>query len=337
MLVIRAGQVGDTAYASSIIEPLRTHYGPGVTIDWLGKTGIVRLFARDPRVRHIFEVDSRRMPLAFNPGKLRVLAHALHEPYDLAVNLELGDIFNGLMRLLPARRKVGMPYRYFAEPPEAHAVDNLKLIYADFLPPEIVDTAAPSLCGTPAEEVRERLGLPQDYLVLVPANSHLGRRRALNHRAWPPGHWRDLIRRLAGAGETVVLAGGASDRAFIESLGPFPAQVHNTAGRTDFPDLIGLIEGARAVVTTDTGPAHIAGAVNTPVIVLIGPTNPARTAPYATPHNNVKILRAGLPCSPCYHTPALGQCRHNRCMDAILPGEVAVSVLAICTQKELAG
>ncbi len=327
MLVIRAGQVGDTAYASSIIEPLRAHFGPDVAIDWLGKTGIVRLFARDPRVRHLFGVDSRRMPLAFNPGKLRVLAHALREPYDIAVNLELGDIFNGLMRLLPARRKVGMPYRFFAEPPETHAVDNLKLIYADFLPPEIVDTAAPSLRGTPAAEVRERLGLPENYLVLVPANSHLGRRRALNHRAWPPGHWRDLIHRLAGAGETAVLAGGTSDREFIAALGPFPDSVRNLAGQTDFPDLIGLIAGARAVVATDTGPAHIAGAVGTPVVVLIGPTHPARTAPYRTGTNRVTILRAGLPCSPCYHTPALAACTRNACMEAIAPEDI-VRVLA---------
>jgi len=86
--------------------------------------------------------------------------------------------------------------------------------------------------------------------------------------------------------------------------------------------LISVIENAQALVVTDTGTAHIASAVNTPVFCLIGPTPTEQTGPYQTPENKVEIISANLQCSPCYKTEVMKKCKHNLCMEKISVQEV---------------
>ncbi len=322
ILVIRAGQLGDTVCASSIIEPLRHRYGDSVTIDWVAKAGIGRVFSRDPRIHKVFELSSRRAPLLFNKGKREVVLESWRRPYDLIVNLELASIFNAMVRLSKAKNKIGMPYRLFEEPPQTHAVENLHLIYESFLDPESLSLAEPKLIGSPDNEVRERHALDNHYVVLVPSNSHHHLPPEKNYRNWPVDHWKALIASLSQQDRQVVIVGGKSELGFFEYLKPYPPNVVDLVGKTDFADLIGVLAAADAVVSTDTGPAHIAGAVNTPVFMLIGPTNAKRTAPYKTPHNIVQILCADLACSPCYHTQRFKHCPKNQCMYDILPEQV---------------
>lgn len=329
VLVIRAGQLGDTVCASSIIEPLRHMFGSALEIDWVAKAGIGRIFASDPRLHRIFELRSRRRPLPFNAAKRAIVGASWQRRYDLAVNLELGTMFNTVMRLVRAKQKIGMPYRHFTEPPENHAVENLQLIYRSFMDEQSLRLAEPNLIGTPEQSVRERYALAPRYVVLVPSNSHHQLPPEKNYRNWPVQHWRELMAQLASRERQIVIVGGASEAGYFEHLKPWPDKVLDLVGKTDFPDLIGVLACADAVVTTDTGPAHIAGAVGVPVLTLVGPTNPRRTAPYHTEHNAVRIVSANLPCSPCYHTQRFAACPRNQCMHDIAPDEVVRALDAI--------
>jgi ADP-heptose:LPS heptosyltransferase len=67
------------------------------------------------------------------------------------------------------------------------------------------------------------------------------------------------------------------------------SQIIDLSGQTDIPLLTGVLSGARLVISNDTGPAHIAAALNVPVIVIFGPTNPARISPYNKPHAAVAV------------------------------------------------
>jgi len=51
------------------------------------------------------------------------------------------------------------------------------------------------------------------------------------------------------------------------------------------------------VVTTDSGPMHLAAAVDTPVLAIFGPTDPSRTGPYGAGHT---VIRSTEDCSPCF-------------------------------------
>lgn len=322
VLVIRAGALGDTVCATSIIEPLRYEFGEDVHIEWVAKAGMGDLFAADPRIARVHELRNRRLSLPFNRGKAAIVKASHSRPFDYVINLELGPLFNDLVRAIHARHKIGMPYHYFAEPPEAHAVENLQLIYRSVLGTKAMSRAWPTLKGLDKTVIQQRFNLPKSWHVLVPANSHLGNRRKLNHRAWPLTHWKKLLMLMDAAGMPIVLVGAPADRHLLETLGPLPTSAKDLIGKTDIPELIGLIAAAQGVIATDTGPAHMAAAVGTPVTVLIGPTNARRTAPYSTSENRVTTISANLPCRPCYHTPAMDTCNENQCMIQIRPENI---------------
>ena len=84
----------------------------------------------------------------------------------------------------------------------------------------------------------------------------------------------------------------------------------NLGGQTSLPELACLYKKAKMVISTDSGPMHLAAAVGTPVIALFGPTDPARTGPYGSGHT---VIRTELPCSPCF----LKKCSTKKCMEDI--------------------
>ena len=76
-----------------------------------------------------------------------------------------------------------------------------------------------------------------------------------------------------------------------------PHTIHNLAGTTTIPQLIAVLQTSVVMLSTDSGPAHIANALGVPTIVLFGAGNEAITAPY---NNNTTTLRLGkLPCEKC--------------------------------------
>jgi len=330
VLVIRAGQLGDTVCASSIIEPLRQQYGNNLIIHWVCKTGMASLFAKDHRVQRVYELRSRRAPLLINRAKLRIVFDSIAHPYDMVINLELGSMFNTVMRLIRAQQKIGMPFRHFAEPDETHAVTNLQLIYKSFIDNQFMGSSVPKLIGETETAIKDKFQLSSPYVVLVPSNSHNEGVKQINHRAWPTQHWQALFELLSQQSQLqIVIIGGKSEQHFFERLAPLPKNTVSLVGKTDLAQLTGVIANAAAMITTDTGPAHIAGAVNTPVVNLIGPTNHKRTAPYVTKDNQVIIVSANLDCSPCYHTERQAKCTDNKCMSEIIPSRVYTELLKI--------
>ena len=88
-------------------------------------------------------------------------------------------------------------------------------------------------------------------------------------------------------------------------------------GNTSLVDLIGVINSAVGLISTDTGTAHMASAVDTEVFALIGPTPANQTGPYQSPNNTVHIISAYKDCSPCYKTEVMKNCKDNVCMKDI--------------------
>jgi len=288
------------------------------------------LFAKDPRVERVYELRSRRAPLFINKAKLSIVLDSIANPYDIVINLELGSMFNIVMRLIRAHRKIGMPFRHFAEPDETHAVTNLQLIYKSFIDNQYLGSSVPKLIGEADSVIKEKFQLSSPYVVLVPSNSHNEGLKQINHRAWPAQHWQGLIELLSQQNRLqIVIIGGKNERPFFEQLAPLPKNAISLVGKTDLAQLTGVIAGAAAMITTDTGPAHISGAVNTPVINLIGPTNHKRTAPFVTKENQVIIVSANLDCSPCYHSERQAKCNNNQCMSEINPNRVYTELLKI--------
>jgi ADP-heptose:LPS heptosyltransferase len=72
------------------------------------------------------------------------------------------------------------------------------------------------------------------------------------------------------------------------------------------------------MVTNDTGPMHVAAAMDKPLVALFGPTEPRRTGPYG---QLASVLRLELPCAPCLKAACHFE-KPEECLRAISPAQV---------------
>ncbi len=136
-------------------------------------------------------------------------------------------------------------------------------------------------------------------------------------RAYPEPLWRKLVTELAAAGHTVVVTGGPGETRLTSAVAG--ADAVDLGGRLDLAALAATLRRADAVVVANTGPAHLAAAVGTPVVSLFAPVVPAvRWAPYG-----IARVLLGDQDAPCRGT------RARECPVAGHPCLSAVSTQAI--------
>ncbi len=114
-------------------------------------------------------------------------------------------------------------------------------------------------------------------------------------RRWPLRNWQSAAAELARRGRRVVVTGGPDERELTAATaeaasggrpgGADPGPAADLGGQTDLAQLAAVLAGADAVLVANTGAAHLAAAVGTPVVSLFAPVVPAvRWAPYRVPH-----------------------------------------------------
>ena len=139
--------------------------------------------------------------------------------------------------------------------------------------------------------VRRRGGappVPGPYVVVHPGAS-------VPARAWAPERNAALVAALAASGRTVVVTGAPAERELTARVAG-EAGI-DLGGATDLAGLADVLAAAQAVVVGNTGPAHLAAAVGTPVVSLFAPTVPAaRWRPWRVPH---ELLYVDVPCAGC--------------------------------------
>ncbi len=177
------------------------------------------------------------------------------------------------------------------------------------LPPPPVDDLLAPLDG-PGGRVRP-------YVVLHPG-------AAVAARRWPAAHHRRAAGLLAADGLAAVVTGGPDERALTaEVAAGAPGRALDLGGRTGLPELSAVLAGAEAVVVGNTGAAHLAAAVGTPVVSLFAPVVPAvRWRPY-----RVRQVLLGDQAAPCRDTrardcpvpghPCLARVRPEDVLDAV--------------------
>lgn len=338
VLVIRSGALGETVFALPVLEALRTQYGEDIQIDWVGTPAASALFKLDPRVNHVFHLRYRKLPILLSSEKRAIIKYSQKHPYDLLINLESGKVFISLVEKIVAKYKVGLPNNTIGAPTEKeknanihpHAIDALKTLYESVIDSTVMQHSYPVLFGEESQKITQKFNLPKPYIIINPSTSH---HKKFTHRAWPSEHWRELLHLLAPLYNLVII-GGSGEEKFFETLHPYPAGVIDLVGKSNLSELITIIREAEAIITADTGPSHIASAVNTRTFALFGPSNPKGTGPYPTPFNHIHIISKNLACSPCNATDRIKTCVDNQCMKQILPDEVKRAILPFLTPKE---
>lgn len=152
-------------------------------------------------------------------------------------------------------------------------------------------------------------------------------------KLWTPQRFRELAKRLLKEGFQVVFTGSKEDQPLIdEMVGDLSPMVMRLDGQTTLKVLAAVYRAATVVVSTDTGPMHLAAAVGTPVVALFGPTAPWRTGPYGKEH---QVLRAGVGCSPCFSRSCkTAELEPMACMNRITVDQVAEAVARMGVQRK---
>lgn len=138
-------------------------------------------------------------------------------------------------------------------------------------------------------------------------------------KLWPAENFARLCDLIVGDLGIKVVLTGVEDRTMHRISSLIKAPVLNLTGKTTLKDLACLYRRADLVVTTDTGPMHIAAAVGTRVIALFGPTDPSRTGPYGRGH---RVLCRELACRPCFKK----KCADPVCLTQLTVEEVLQEV-----------
>ncbi|HYY41859.1 MAG TPA: lipopolysaccharide heptosyltransferase II, partial [Pyrinomonadaceae bacterium] len=155
---------------------------------------------------------------------------------------------------------------------------------------------------------------------------------SINSRAkrWPAESYAALADQLiAETGAHVLLIGSRAERDVTEQVrAAMREQPVMLTGETSLAQTVAVLSLVDLLVTNDTGPAHVAAALDRPTLVIFGPTNPLTTRPFAPA---AEIIRHPPECAPCM----LRDCPiDHRCMTAITPTEVlaqARTLLACAT------
>ncbi len=162
-----------------------------------------------------------------------------------------------------------------------------------------------------AREKADRLDVIRggDFLAFCPGATYGAAKR------WPLPYWLELTDQLRRSRkETILILGGEGDEVFPgglkKGLGDSGADHFLwLVGKTDVLTLAEVLSRCRLLVTSDTGPMHMASAVGTPTVALFGSTSPTWTRPFGTGH---EVIYKKTECSPCFQrTCPIGyECLH---------------------------
>ncbi len=324
ILVIKMSAMGDIAMSIPTITAIKTAL-PHVSIAWVVRHGLSDLLVGNPSIDNLIVAPRGLAALkAVGPEIRRFRPNIVLDMQGLSVSSLLGLYSGAKLRYTweTSREISGIISRaVIPTPDETNAVECL-LNFARLLGVTQLPSHAPSyLIDNP--ELNSHVEGLLDGIRAPIVGMHIG--ASIANKSWPAARWVELIQLLSAAGLQAVLFGANAER---EAEGQILAQVGTAArslvGKTTPRQLAAAIAKCGVFVGGDTGATHIAALVRTPVVALMGPTPPAKVAPYG-PTNEVIYLN--LACSPCFRHPTCGG--RYMCMSDI----DAERVFRACTAK----
>lgn len=299
--------IGDAVMAMPILADLKRKW-PEAKITVMCQGVIGTLLEKDPHVDHIYSFK-----------KANGWIHRLHRSdivntlcegkYDLGILLT--NSFSSAWWFLrgQVKNRVGFTdsiRRYLlnfpVDYPENKEVEHQVITYKRLLEPlDIpISQTPPHLYLSPEEiasahQFLKNLGIDLNKQILVGINPGAAYGSA---KCWPPERFKTLTERLIQNPDLFVLYfGDANTESLVSDICKnFSERVVNLAGKTTLRELIALINCCSIFLTNDSGPMHIAAALNVKLLALFGSTNEVKTGPYP----KGIVIHKHVECSPCY-------------------------------------
>lgn len=348
ILLVRLTAAGDILLCLPVLHALRAAY-PQAHLSWLVDERFAELLRHQPDLDEVLAAPMRRWRRMLQSPlhwlQLRREARAFvgqmrsGGPYDLCLELHgiakaafvargarsrrtLESTLGRMRRLRPFLRRewiapLGPHLRdRFLALAAAVGADISQPSFAFHVTEEARGYADGMLAGHDFGASEDGLARPSGPLVAInPGASTLVKR-------WPAERLAQVARRLnQEVGARIVVLGGPGEVDLARSLAD-QADVGAlcTAGRTDWEQLAAILQRCDVVVTSDSGPMHLAAAVGTPVVAIFGSTSSERTGPSGPGH---VVIERSFPCRPCMDHPT---CDDRHCLMDIGVDEVETAV-----------
>jgi heptosyltransferase I len=289
--VLRLSAIGDVCHAVAAVQAIQQRY-PDAKITWIiGKIESILLQSMS-NIR--FVVFDKTAGIRGYKDLRKSLAG---ERFDLLLHMQVALRASIATLFISAKEKWGFDRsrakegqwlftnRRIAAQQSPHVVDGfLGFAKAIGVDQNLIPSWNMPLSETEREWRNETTGTTP-YIVISPAASK-------QERNWLPSRYAEIARYAIRKGYNVILSGGPSNaekqlaNVIIQQV---EKPLQNLVGRTSLPQLLALLEGARLVIAPDSGPAHMATTVNTPVVGLYAHSNPQRTGPYNSLATTVSI------------------------------------------------
>ncbi len=348
ILLVQLDHLGDAIITTAILPALRERY-PEASIEVLAGPWNREVFEASPQVDRVHVSRANRFAraglarLAWIPATFCCGLALRRRKVDLGIDVRGEFPVALILWLCGARRRVGWTSggggflltdspQFVADRPEVESRAAL-LAVLGIRPPQ-AGSLRPSF--RPSAAARRRIAREMaDLATREPTDGpmvvlHVG--AGTPAKAWPVGHWQELLGRIiVDHAARVVLVGGRRDRiTAAEILGgrAWPGVVDWT-GRLSVPELAALLEQADVLVGADSGPAHLAAAVDTPAVVLFSGTN--RPRQWRPRGEHVRVIRHQQACSPCHRHRCPRE--SHPCMRLLRPRRVAAEVAGLLRER----
>ena len=313
ILIVKLGALGDVV--NTLPLAVRLHRKLNARIHWLIEPLSCPIVAHHRCVAHAIVFD----PSRWGPAAATVAKQIRSRRFDAVLDLQRTLKSGAFAMLARTRRRIGfdrdrckemtwlLPFdRIPPSEPTAHMVHQY-LEFAGYLGASGKEIQWDIAGGQPPPRA-----LPPGYGVL-----NIGATKPANR--WPQARWAALAEALwEQLRLPCVVTGGKEDVPEAERIqAKAPPGLVNLAGQTRIGELVHVLQNASVVVTCDTGPMHLAVALDTPVVALFGPSDPRRTGPFKG-----RVIKASADCAPCNRKT----CPDPVCMRHIGPQAVVEQV-----------
>ena len=287
--IVMMSAVGDAVHVLPVINALK-RYRPTAHVTWVLQPGPATLVRGHPAVDDIVIFDRAKGSRAF----LDVRRELATRRFDLIIALQVYYKAGSVTSLTRAPVKLGfdrtrardMNWLFTTHRIPPHAQQHVQDQYFEFLTAIGVPIGDVewNLGPWPAERMAQRAffeSFDRPAAAIVVATSK-------PQKDWLPERWASVADALYhDFGLQPVLVGGRSPRELAAEkliLSSSRATIRSALG-SGLRNLVGIFDGAALVLSPDTGPLHMAVALDKPVVSLMGYTNPKRTGPYRRFHD----------------------------------------------------
>ncbi|OGV69963.1 MAG: hypothetical protein A2283_08115 [Lentisphaerae bacterium RIFOXYA12_FULL_48_11] len=312
ILVIKLSSIGDIFHALPAVHSLKENLG--ANIDWVVHREYMDVIKCFPDVQRVipFFRDSFFSNFALFLRELR------REEYDYIIDLQ-GLLKSAMVAYLARGKEIigpsfhregaGIIYSRIAgqRNKHRHAVDECMDV-AELLCDK---STVPLKVEFPVQFPESKITGGHPKVAMLPVSRW-------ETKNWPAKCYVEVIRRLKTLKEIeFFLIGGPDDRAVCEGIIRDAGAGVNMAGKLSLIETGSLLKEMDLLIANDSGPMHMAVALDVPVLAIYGPTDPVRTGPYGSLN---RIAKTSLDCQPCFSRT----CRRDGipCLSGVTPENV---------------